>query len=166
VFTPVRHPADLVDVVRTLQLAELESVEVTNTTHGGGTPYTSVSPDGSWVALVPLAPGSNVLEIRARERGGREQVTHWLVYGAAGAEEPPVPEDLRARRSELLERVLADARRRREGLEVEVVEAHRRVLVLEIERERARAEKRTADQRKRLRMELGTGAEAAGGAGR
>jgi Mg-chelatase subunit ChlD len=96
-FVPVEHPADVVSLLRSVRLTGLDRVEIRNLTTGGKASGFQLRPDGSFRAEVPVALGSNAIEIVAHVEGRdplrvRRQIT--VYEGAPSAEPltPPAPE--------------------------------------------------------------------------
>jgi len=109
-FVPVEHPADVVSLLRSVRLTGLDRVEIRNATTGAKASGFRMRPDGSFRADVPVAPGTNAIEVVAHVDGReplrvRRQIT---VYEGAPSTEPlapAVPESPRdARERELRER--------------------------------------------------------------
>jgi hypothetical protein len=73
---------------------------------------------------------------------------------AEGVRTAKIPKRLAARHNQLLERCLADVKKRTLTSERELHDAVRRDLLLEIERERAKARQRANEQRKELELEI------------
>lgn len=148
-FTPLRNPADLPDLLPVFPLTDLARVSVRNVTTDAGALATHLRPDGTFDALVRLAPGPNTIEVEATASDGtraRHQMTVLRRDGDAAAsptERPPLPDHLVKRRTELLEE---DLRKRREARHEE--------LAREIAEERAQAEGRVAQQRRQLELRL------------
>jgi len=153
VFTPVRDPADLVEVIEDINFGGVESVVVRNLTTGAIANQVQIDPDGGFSALVPVAPGKNLLRVSARSDDGREAEVDRVVHFAPDAKSPSVPEELVAARNRLLEQHLVELQRGRVELERERAEQAKRELRLEIEREREIAAQRAAKQRKELELE-------------
>ncbi|UCE86824.1 MAG: VWA domain-containing protein [Deltaproteobacteria bacterium] len=153
VFTPVRHPAELSDVIEQVRFVNLESVEVRNLTTGAPAQQIATNADGSWTALVPLEAGANRIEAVATATGGKQVKREFSVHYAPGSPGPYVPEDLIARRNRLLEQRLVELKRERIEAERLQAEQTRRELLLEIDRERAAAKQRAEQQRKKLDLE-------------
>ncbi len=66
----VDHPEQLVSQLRELNLADVASVSIQNVTSGAPARALRLFPDGSFDALVTLAPGPNLLRIEAFGRDG------------------------------------------------------------------------------------------------
>jgi len=152
-FTPVRHPADLVNAVEDVNIANLESVDLTNKTTKQPARYLRATADGSWAGFIDLAKGGNRLRVDALAddgaRGGREMDVRF----DADAKSPPVPKELAARRNRLLEECLRDLKRLRLTAEQQRAEEVRRELQIEIGRERDKAKQQADQQRKELELE-------------
>jgi hypothetical protein len=146
-FTPVPDPGRLSEFVDAMRLADVEEVEVRNTSSDQPAHEVQLHADGSWEALVPLRVGKNRLEVRARSSRGDEARATLLVHFAPGAARGVLPAELLAKYNALLQhRLLA--------LGVEQRERIRRELTLEIERARATALERAAEQRKELDLRV------------
>ncbi len=156
-FTAVEDPSTLVAVFEDVRFVDVSDVAVRNLTTGHAAQMLVVDPDGSFSAAVDLAPGPNVLEIRARSTDHGEAVRRVPVRLLAGAPAQVLSARAEARRERLLERRLAELRARRLALEGERDGAIRRALELEIEQTRARA------AAERARRELTVEVERAGG---
>jgi hypothetical protein len=144
-FTPVPDPGRLSGFVEAMRLTEVEEIAVRNTTTGADAHDARLHADGSWEALVPLATGKNLLEVRARSQRGGEARATILVHHAPDAPRVPLPAELVDKYNRLLQtRLLALTALQRERV--------RKELVLEIERERAKAVERAKTQRKELEL--------------
>jgi hypothetical protein len=160
VFTPVREPGDIVNVIENVSLADVERVEVRNLSTGEEATEVQVSPDGTFAALVPLQSGMNRIEVVAATAEGavtREEVE---VRYAPGAPPATLPRELLAKRTRLLQRRLVELRRERMDVEREAVERTRKELEIEIQEERQAARERAERQRKELDIEPEAEAEA------
>lgn len=146
-FTPVRHPGDLVRFVETVSFAAIRELELRNLTTGRAAHQVRVHADGSWDGLVPLVPGENWIEVTARSELGSEARERIRLEYVPEADGPAIPAELVLKRGELLRGRLA-------ALETERVEAMRKELIIEIERERAAAQERAARQLKLLEIEV------------
>jgi hypothetical protein len=145
-FTPVRDPGQLVRFMDLVSFARVEALEVENETTKTGAYATRLQADGSWDALVPLAPGENTIEVRARSGLGEEARERITVTHRPGEPGAPMPAELLPRQNALLERRLDALRQVR-------AERMRKELVIEMERERAAALERAERQRKELEIE-------------
>jgi hypothetical protein len=152
-FTPVRHPADLVNAVEDVNLANLERVDLTNKTTKQEARYLRATADGSWAGFIDLAEGKNRLRVDALADDGAAGAKDLDVVFDEDAKSPPVPKQLAARRNRLLEECLRDLKRRRLTAEQEKAEQLRRELQLEIQREREKAKAQADQQRKELELE-------------
>jgi hypothetical protein len=148
-FTPVRHPADLVEAVRHAALGE-PKVSLRNTTTGDDAFPFTVAPDGAFHGFVRLKRGSNRLEIRAESEGAPARVAALDVDLDPKAPKSTLPGKLVARRVASLEACLADMEQLTRDAERERNERVRTRLAEEIEHERRRA--RQEAQRKRLEI--------------
>ncbi len=156
-FTPVRHPADLVDVVEEVSFANLENVRLRSVTTGNPAEHFRATADGSWAGFVALMPGQNEIEVHARTTDGLEKTRKLKITMREGSETPPVPNALVVARNRLLEDCLRTLKQVRVSAEQERTEEVRKALMVEIERERAEARTRAADQSKRLRLDVEDG---------
>lgn len=146
-FTPVREPGNLVRYMELVSFARVEDVQVENLRTGQAAHAVRLHADGSWDALVPLAPGENPIQVRARSELGQESTARIrVVHEPRSDARPPMPAELVARHNALLERRLEQLRSLR-------VEQMRKELVIEMERERAAALERAERQRKELDIE-------------
>jgi hypothetical protein len=153
-FTPVRNPADLVQVVEVVQFTDISRIEVHNLTTSTPADQVQLNADGSWTALVPLEVGKNEIEIVALADDGRSASTRIVLQHAPGEADPAVPRELVSHKNRLLERKLLELRRGRIESEREAAEEARKELQVEIERERAKAAERVERQRKELELEV------------
>jgi hypothetical protein len=154
-FTPVRHPADIVPAIETVNLANIDQITVRNLTNDREADELVVSTDGSWSALVPLDPGKNRIEVTVVSSDGQELRQEVQVQHAPDADLPDLPPEHVARRNRLLQERLLALRRQGTEVELRAVDKTRRELVLEIEREREDARARAEAQRKELQLEVG-----------
>ena len=159
-FTPVRRPGDIGRVIEEVNLANIDEIRVRNATTGAEADELELGPDGSFRALVPLAPGKNRIEVTARASDGAERSETVLLEYAPDAKMPEVPPDYVGARNALLEQRLAALKRVSVDIDRQRAEQARRELALEIERERAQALERAAAQRKELRIEPAPEAQA------
>jgi hypothetical protein len=146
-FTPVRHPGSLVRSMSLVSFARITALEVRNLTTGQSAYEERLHADGSFDALVPVAPGRNELEVQVRGAGGAEARQRLVVRCLPGATAPVLPAELVPRQNALLEARLRELR-------AEKVDRVRRELVLEIQAEREQAQQRAAQQRRELRIEV------------
>jgi hypothetical protein len=109
-FTPVRDPRDLGLLFQRLDLARVDLLRVRNRTNGHEAEYLMRSADGSFAALVELAPGANTVEIYARADDGSEQTRELELTYLSSAQGQELPMRLVARRNRLLENRLTDLR--------------------------------------------------------
>jgi hypothetical protein len=155
-FTPVRDPGTLVQLVENVSFAHVQEVEVRNVTSGAVAHGVRVHADGSWDALVPLATGKNRLQVVARTDDGAEAIREVEIHYAPDAPRPFIPVELVPKHNALLEARLLELQYDSEAADRKRAEAARRELVLEMERERAAAVERAARQRKELQLEVET----------
>jgi len=154
VFTPVRHPADLVDVVGQVSFANLEGVELRNLTTGRDAESFRLNADGGWAGFVRASPGANEIEVHARASDGTDATRRLRVTAAPEGKAPTVPPERQVAYNALLEDCLRVVKELRMEAERERAEQVRHQLRDEIERERAQARERAAEQRKRLQLEV------------
>jgi hypothetical protein len=152
-FTPVRHPADIVTAMGEVSLANIESLTVRILTTGREAEEVELALDGTWTALVGLVPGRNRIEVTARASDGSETRREIELQHAPDAQLPEVPPGLVAQRNLLLRARLDTLKQVGLGIERERTEQARRELALQIEQERRQAEERAAVQRRELRLE-------------
>jgi len=153
VFTPVRHPADIVAAMGEVSLANIESLTVRNLTTDREAEEVELALDGTWTALVGLVPGKNRIEVAARASDGAEARREIEIQHAPDAALPEVPPALVASRNLLLRARLDTLKQVGLGIERERTEQTRRELALQIEQERRQAVERAATQRRELRLE-------------
>jgi len=153
-FTPVRNPGSLADVVEHVDFANIKQLSVRNLTNGEPASATSTNPDGSWSALVPLKPGKNDIEATALTDEGKQVTARIRVNYAPGAKDPPVPADLLASRNRVLEERLVELRRARVEIEQKKADETRQQLAAEIEAERTKAKERAEQQSKALNIRV------------
>ena len=119
-FQHMNDPTELPVWLANTALSPIESVEVKNATTGAAGLAVRVLPDGRFDAFVPLAPGDNLIEVRARAASGESEVARrTLRYeppkaGAPSAspETTALLQTLRERTAEL--ELLAELRQRRQ----------------------------------------------------
>jgi len=153
-FTPVRHPADLVEVIDNVSFANIKQVTIQNLTTGAPASQLLTNADGTFSALVPLEEGHNRIQVTARASDGLEATTETTLDYAAGVHTVTLPREHMAQRNRLLEQRLIELKRGRIAAEQEVVDTARKELLLEIEREREAAQQRADQQRKELDLEV------------
>ena len=154
-FTPVRHPADIVPAIETVNLANIEEISVRNLTNERDADELVVSADGSWSALVPLEPGKNQIEVVVTASDGQILREQLELQHAPGTEMPPLPPEHVARRNRLLQDRLLALKRQGKEVELRAADETRRELALEIAREREAAQARADAQKKELQLEVG-----------
>ncbi len=126
-FTPVRNPGDIVALLQGVSFAGIEDVIVTNLGTGEISYDVELSPDGNFLAFVPVREGSNRVEVAALGRdGGERRLEFDLFFEKSG---------LTARELEI---------------ELERVKRRNRHLMLLIEKKRIEAFR--ARQRKRIEI--------------
>ena len=104
-------PGAVIQQLPRIDLARIAGVEIENTTIGEPGRATRVFPDGSYDSYVKLAPGENVVRVRARGKNGGERVVEQRVRydprEAANEEEARTfAETARSIRTALQERTL------------------------------------------------------------
>jgi len=150
-FTPVRKPGDILQVIENVDFANLDELTVENQTLKQPAIELVQKADGGFGALVPVQPGRNVIEVRARASDGTEARAQVAIQHLPGAGPASTPPELVALRNQLLEKRIVTLRRGRIEAERARTEGVRREL--ELEAERARAEERAAQQRRELKIE-------------
>jgi len=108
----VREPKNLRALFEELNFADIERIEIRNQTTGGEANYQTQNADGTFSALVPVQEGKNKLEVIAHSTDGSTASAYVTVRYLSGADAPVLPPRLMAQRNRLLERHLADLRRR------------------------------------------------------
>lgn len=154
VFTPVRDPARLSDLLAEVDLAEIAELELRNATLGETAPAVDLGADGSFGARVPLRVGRNEIEVAARAADGGRAAQRITIHYAPDAPVPALPPGLLTRHNRVLELQLVVLRRERVASEQARIDALRRQLRLEVERERASALERAERQRKSLEIRI------------
>ncbi|HTF34874.1 MAG TPA: VWA domain-containing protein [Myxococcota bacterium] len=154
IFTPVKNPGELTDVIEQVNFANIDEITVKNVTTGKPADVERAKADGSFGALVPLQQGKNKLEIYARSSDGAESRANITVVYAPGTPDPVLPVELIAVENQLLEQKLIELRRGRIEAERAQAEEVRKELALQIDKERAAAQERAAQQRKELKIEV------------
>jgi len=152
-FTPVRKPGDLMQVIENVDFANLDALAIRNATLDRAATELVQKADGGFGALVPVAPGRNVLEVSVRATDGSEAKEQVVVHHVPGGGPVEAPRELVSLRNQLLEQRVLNLKRGRIEAERERNEEVRRALELEIERERTTAEERAQEQRRDLRIE-------------
>jgi hypothetical protein len=153
-FTPVRHPADLVEVIEHISFANIDQVTIQNLTTEAPASELLTNADGTFSALVPVKEGYNRIQVLARASDGSEAIAEVTLNYAPGVETIMLPRELMAQRNRLLEQRLVELKRGRIAAEQERADEARKELRLEIERERAQANERAEQQRKELDLEV------------
>jgi hypothetical protein len=154
IFTPVKNPGELTDVIEQVNFANIDQITVKNLTTGKPADVERAKADGSFGALVPLQSGKNKLEVYARASDGAESRANVTVVYVPGTQNPVLPIELITLENELLEQKLIELRRGRVEAERAQAEEVRKELALEIDKERAAAQERAAQQRKELKIEV------------
>jgi hypothetical protein len=156
-FTPIRHPADLVDVVgevSEVNFANLDEVSLRSLTTGAPAELFRTTADGAWAGFVRMQTGANQIEVSARASDGSQAVRRLEVAMAKEGASPDVPADLVLAHNVLLDECLKTVKSLRMEAERARAEQVRRQLRDEIEKERARARERASEQRKQLQLEV------------
>jgi len=153
-FTPVRHPADLVEVIDNVSLANIDQVTVQNLTTGASASSLFTNADGTFSALVPVQAGFNRIQVAVRAHDGLEATVEITLRYAPGVETVILSRELMGQRNRLLEQRLVELKRGRIAAEQEQADVARKELLLEIERERSKAQARAEQQRKELDLEV------------
>jgi hypothetical protein len=150
-FTPVRDPQNLIAVFEDIRLAEIERVEVTNTTTGERAPHVLVESDGHFAAVVAVRDGANWIDVCARATDGKERTLRVPVRLIPAATPQAMDARLLARRTRLFEDYLAELREK--SLEIEAERDEEVVRTLQVEIERSRAEQREAERKLELAVD-------------
>jgi hypothetical protein len=144
-FTPVEDPADIITVLPSIKLIDLDRVQVTNLTTGQRALRVKLGADGSFRALVPVRDGPNKLSAVAYATdGARDQRSVTINFTKLPSRESTTL-DL-ARKSDL---DLDLERAHTEKLQLELEKLKKENLGLELERS-----KRLDEERARLEEEL------------
>jgi hypothetical protein len=154
VFTPVRHPKDLMAVFEAANFAEIADLKITNKTTKQPASYVIKNADGSFSALVKMKPGMNTIEVYARATDGITSRKRIKLKFVENAGPQALDQRLLVQRNRLLENQLLDLKRRRLEIETERDETVRQELMVEIERERAEALEKAREQRRELDIEV------------
>jgi hypothetical protein len=153
-FTPVRNPGSLADVVEHVDFANIKDLKVRNLTNSQPASAISTNPDGSWSALVPLVAGRNDIEATASTEDGKQVSARLRVQYAPGAQDPPLPQTLLASRNRVLEQRLVELKRARVEIEQKKADETRQQLAAQIEIEREKAKERADAQSKALNIHV------------
>jgi hypothetical protein len=153
-FTPVRHPGDLVDVVKDVSFANIQEVTLSSDTTGLAANPFRVTADGTWAGLVKMEHGRNDLRVKAVSDDGTEIERTFSLDFRAEAPPGDLPAAFVARRNRLLEDCLRETKRLHLEAERAQLDQVRRDLRLEIQRERTKAQDKAHEQRKRLQIEM------------
>jgi hypothetical protein len=164
IFTPVKNPGELTDVIEQVNFANIDEITVKNLTTGKPADVERARADGNFGALVPLQEGKNKLEVYARASDGAESRAQITVVYVPGTQNPVLPVELITLENDLLEQKLIELRRGRVEAERAQAEEVRKQLALQIDKERAAAQERAAQQRKELQIEIDRDAPPQGGA--
>ena len=112
-FQSVDDPTELPVWLANTSLSGVEAVEVRNATTGAAGLAVRLLPDGRFDAFVPLAPGENRIEVRARSGAGTSEPVHLtLRYEPGPGDSAELLDTLRQRTLEL--ELLAELRERRQ----------------------------------------------------
>ncbi len=84
IYTPVRTPADIVNILPATPLGQVELVAVRNATSGQMARSLSVGADGGFTAEIPLVPGANRLVVELHGGGGLRGSAAVVVHYRAG----------------------------------------------------------------------------------
>ncbi len=151
---PVRDPADLLMAAAQFSLVGLRSLQVRNTTSGAPASILHLHADGYWFGLIPLAPGSNEIEVRVEGNDGESAQRSFMIVSNEDAAAAAIPPQWVDERNSLLALCLRKLREARFALEAERVERTRKELLLRMEAERRRAASRAEAQRKELEIDV------------
>jgi Mg-chelatase subunit ChlD len=150
-FTPVRDPQNLIAVFEDIRLAEIERVEVVNSSTGESAPHVLVESDGHFAAVVGARDGANWIDVRARTTDGKESTLRVPVRLIPAATPQAMDARLLARRTRLFEDYLAELREK--SVEIEAERDVEVLRTLQVEIERSRAEQREAERKLDLAVE-------------
>jgi hypothetical protein len=150
-FTPVRDPQNLIAVFEDIRLAEIERVEVVNSSTGESAPHVLVESDGHFAAVVAARDGANWIDVRARTTDGKESTLRVPVRLIPAATPQAMDARLLARRTRLFEDYLAELREK--SVEIEAERDVEVLRTLQVEIERSRAEQREAERKLDLAVE-------------
>jgi hypothetical protein len=109
-FAELARPGDAVAKLRSVDFAEPTELAVVNATTGAPARALRSFPDGSFDALVELAPGANRVRFTARAKSGSTQTAERVVRYDAAAVDPAAKEEKLARLVEDLRRRTAETR--------------------------------------------------------
>jgi len=84
IFTPVRTPADIVNILPATPIGHVELVAVRNVTTGQMARSLSAAADGTFTAEIPLAPGANRLVVELHGSDGLQGSSAVVVYYRGG----------------------------------------------------------------------------------
>ena len=152
-FLPVRDLSALPALLAEVDLLRGIRVELRNATHGAPARAFELTPDGSFAGFVPLEPGDNRIEARARTEAGGEASRALHVTLKPGAPAPAVPAEYAFFGKGAFEACLRQSRQIDLTAEELRREELRRQLLLELEQERALALERGEQQRRELELE-------------
>jgi len=129
-YTPVRNPADLVPLLQSATISDIEDVVLTNLSTGDFSTDVRLSPDGSFTGLVPVRVGENRVRVTALssagERSSAERSFVFAVEELRGRELERELERIRRRNTELMrlierQRIEAFRERERQRKELEIL---------------------------------------------
>jgi hypothetical protein len=159
---PIPEVADLPGLLESVQLDQIGSLAVRNLTTGADALYDRLGADGSWDALVPVAPGPNRLEVAVRTEAGAEARSEIDVVFSPDAAAPEAPAGLAARRAAARAAELEIVTSRVAALEREAAARTRARLAERIAREREAARSAAEAGRRELALEIEPPAVGAG----
>jgi len=152
-FYPLPDVADLPGLLAGVQLDQIGSLAVRNLTTGEAALYDRLGADGTWDAVVAVAPGPNRLEVRVQTEAGLAARGETLVVWTPDGEAPEPPAALGARRTAARAAELVLVSSKVAALEREAASRTRARLAERIVREREAARSAAAAGRRELALE-------------
>ncbi len=129
-YTAVRNPADLVPLLQSATISDIEDVVLTNLSTGDFSTDVRLSPDGSFTGLVPVRVGENRVRVTALSSAGQRMSTErgfvFAIEELSGRELERELERIRRRNTELMrlierQRIEAFRARERQRKELEIL---------------------------------------------
>jgi hypothetical protein len=147
IFTPVVKPGDLQSIFEQVNFVDIDRLRIANRTNQKDAQYVLRNADGTFSALLEMAPGTNTVEVEARSTDGSEQMRQVTLNFLAGADRQALSPSLLAQRNRLLQSRLDDLREKSLDVQAQRDEKMRRELQVRIQEERNKAEERSRDLR-------------------